>query len=52
MVSTPLFIIPEKILQFPNELSYGYLRLTETTNRAELFLYLPKGISPFPSNLR
>ena len=26
MASTPLFIIPEFFLHFPNELSYGYLR--------------------------
>jgi hypothetical protein len=26
MASTPLFIIPDFFLHFPNELSYGYLR--------------------------
>ena len=26
MASNPLFIIPDFFLQFPNELSYGYLR--------------------------
>ena len=51
MASTPLFIIPDFFLHFPNELSYGYL-ITETANRADLFPYLPKGIFPFPSNLR
>ena len=26
MASNPLFIIPDFVLHFPNELSYGYLR--------------------------
>jgi hypothetical protein len=30
----------------------GWQNETETANRADLFPYLPKRISPFPSNLR
>ena len=57
MAFNPLFIIRTRLfLHFPNEHSYGYLRFegsqTETANREDLFPYLPKGIFPFPSNLR
>ena len=38
MASTPLFIIPNFFMHFPNELSYGYLRF--------------EGNGKIPSNLR
>ena len=44
MVSNPLFKIPDFFCIFP----INFLM----ANRADLFLYLPKGIFPFPSNLR
>ena len=54
MASNPLFITPDFFFAFSqNELCYGYFGLKEmTANRAEPFLDLPKGIFPFPSNLR
>ena len=55
MSSNPLFIIPDCFLHFPNNLSYGYLRFERKLNldsQQNFFPYLPKGIFPFPSNLR
>jgi len=53
MSSNPLFIIPD-FFHFSNELCYGCLSLfciTGTAKRVYLFLYLPKEIFPFPSNI-
>ena len=67
MASIPLFIIPDFFFIFQTNFAMVTLVLKEmgkflwegrekvcpeTSNRADLFLYLPKGIFPFPSNLR
>ena len=58
MVSNPLFIIPDFLLHFPNELSYEYWISTLGLKEMGKFLWagrsivLPKGIFPSPSNLR
>ena len=58
MASNPLFMISDFFCIFQTNLAMATLGLKEMEkflwqgDRAELFPYLPKGIFPFPSNLK